>query len=56
MNHTIINNLKIADNDTLFAVISQYKSDDIVLAQEITAWIIVFCMKTLKTGYLAIER
>ena len=48
MHHTIINNLKVVDNDTLFAVISQYNSDDIVLTQEITAWIIVFCMKTLK--------
>ena len=33
----IINSLKVVDNDALSAVISLYKSDVIVLTQEITA-------------------
>ena len=33
-----------------------YPRTKVVLTQEITAWIIAFCMKTLKSGYLAIKR
>ena len=40
----------------LSTVISQHECDVIVLAQEITAWISVFCMKILKAGYLVIDR
>ena len=55
--HQTINNLKVShivDKDALSVVISQHKCDFIVSTQEI-AWIIVFCMKTLKAGYLDID-
>ena len=57
MHQTIINYLKVDSNDANYhAVIYQHKCDVIVLTQEITALVIDFCMKTLKTGYLDIER
>ena len=56
VHQTIINNLKVDSNDAHSAVIYQHKCDVIVLTQEITALVIDFCMKTLKTGYLVIER
>ena len=52
MHQTIITNLKVADNNAPSAVTSQYKSDVIVLTQEITAWIIVFLHEKIKTGYI----
>ena len=56
VHQTIVNNLKVDSNDAHYAVIYQHKCDVIVLTQEITALVIDFCMKTLKTGYLDIER
>ena len=49
MHQTIINNLKVVNNDAHSAVIYQHKCDVIVLTQEITALVIDFCMKTLKS-------
>ena len=49
VHQTIINNLKIVNNDAHSAVIDQHKCDVIVLTQEIKVLIIDFCMKTLKT-------
>ena len=56
MHHTIINNWKVVNNDAHFAVVYQHKCDVIVLTQEITALVIDFCMKTLKTGYQVTEQ
>ena len=49
MHQTIINNLKVVNNDAHSAVIYQHKCDVIALTQEITALVIDFCMKTLKS-------
>ena len=49
VHQTIINNLKVVDNDTYSAVIYQHKCDVIMLTQEIKVLVIDFCMKTLKT-------
>ena len=48
VHQTIINNLKVGNDDAHSAVTYQHKCDVIVLTQEITALIIDFCMKTLK--------
>ena len=49
VHQTIINNLKVVNNDAHSAVIYQHKCDVIVLTQEIKVLVINFCMKTLKT-------
>ena len=49
VHQTIINNLKVVNNDAYSAVIYQHKYDVIVLTQEIKVLVIDFCMKKLKT-------
>ena len=49
VHQTIINNLKVVNNDAYSAAIYQHKCDVIVLTQEIKVLVIDFCMKTLKT-------
>ena len=49
VHQTIVNNLKVVNNDAHSAVICQHKCDVIVLTQEIKVLVIDFCMKTLKT-------
>ena len=49
VHQTIVNNLKVVNNDAHSAVIYQHKYDVTVLTQEIKVLVIDFCMKTLKT-------
>ena len=49
VHQTIINNLKVVNNDAYSAVIYPHKCDVIVLTQEIKVLVIDFCMKKLKT-------
>ena len=48
VHQTIINNLKVVNNDAHSAVIYPHKCDVIVLTQEIKVLVIDFCMKTRK--------